>query len=295
MTIPFKLSGWALAIFFAAVAFSSTAVQSQSGFSFQTFQVPGSTQTAANGVNNHGVIVGWAAGGDFASEVGFSFTPDTNTYQIISCPGSTRSGAEGINDNNVVVGACTINGVITGFGEQDGNFTLIAFPGASSTECLGINNLGQIVGNYRDSTGGHGFVYANGKFKSIRHGSETIVYGINNTGELVGSSVPGRYAHGFIKLKHFESIIYPAPGTRDTSVNGVNDTGDLVGDWRGPVPDGEHGFLFINSDSSFVAIDLGDGTETSCRGINNSGEIVGFYTISGGGNNFYGFYAQRMK
>jgi hypothetical protein len=39
-------------------------------------------------------------------------------------------------------------GATTGFVEEDGKFTTIAFPGAEFTDSFGINNRGQIVGNY---------------------------------------------------------------------------------------------------------------------------------------------------
>ena len=39
-----------------------------------------------------------------------------------------------------------------------GNFTALNFPGANNTIAMGINNVGQIVGYYDDSTGTHGFL-----------------------------------------------------------------------------------------------------------------------------------------
>jgi probable HAF family extracellular repeat protein len=46
-------------------------------------------------------------------------------------------------------------------------FTPIDVPGAFGTNAFGINPSGQIVGRYDDSTGVHGFLYAEGVFTPI--------------------------------------------------------------------------------------------------------------------------------
>src|SRR6476646_8261658 len=49
------------------------------------------------------------------------------------------------------------------------SFTQIDVPGASFTQALGINNAGQIVGSFNNSTGVHGFLTNNtgGSFTPI--------------------------------------------------------------------------------------------------------------------------------
>ena len=42
--------------------------------------------------------------------------------------------------------------------DTSGSFTTIDVPGSTSTGVFGINNSGQIVGRYVDSTGVHGFL-----------------------------------------------------------------------------------------------------------------------------------------
>ena len=65
------------------------------------------------------------------------------------------------------------------------------FPGATSTSAAGINNRGEIVGSYTDSSGTHGFIFANGvftrfdvSFPSINV-TRTAAAGINDLGEIV--------------------------------------------------------------------------------------------------------------
>jgi probable HAF family extracellular repeat protein len=71
-----------------------------------------------------------------------------------------------------------------------GTYTALNYPKSTSTQALGINNNGEIVGSYTDANGGmHGFHYANGEWTSIDDPSGigiTLVNGINDNGVIVG-------------------------------------------------------------------------------------------------------------
>src|SRR5262245_36871023 len=72
------------------------------------------------------------------------------------------------------------------------SFTLTQFdvPGATNTLARGINNEGQIVGQYGDSTGTHGFLFSAGSVIQLDvpvPGYETRAYGINDAGVIVGT------------------------------------------------------------------------------------------------------------
>ena len=81
-------------------------------------------------------------------------------------------------------------------------FSTIDVPGASSTEALGINNAGQIVGFFKDNIGSgqHGFLYDRGTFTTIDvpGAAATIPFGINNAGQIVGDFVDNAGLHGFL-------------------------------------------------------------------------------------------------
>src|SRR3954451_19180238 len=81
-------------------------------------------------------------------------------------------------------------------------FTEIIVPGASSAVAFGINDAGQIVGSFGDSTGGHGFLDTAGSFTQIDVPGAfgTGASGINDAGQIVGSfsSTPGPITHGFL-------------------------------------------------------------------------------------------------
>jgi probable HAF family extracellular repeat protein len=72
-------------------------------------------------------------------------------------------------------------------------YVTIDFPGAFDTTALGINNLGQIVGEYEISADRpQGFLYSDGKFTTIDFPGEplqTVPQGINNSADIVGYEV----------------------------------------------------------------------------------------------------------
>jgi probable HAF family extracellular repeat protein len=55
----------------------------------------------------------------------------------------------------------------------------------------GVNDLGQIVGSFTDSSGTHGFLDTNGLITVIDlgFGGDTMANGISNAGQIVGSYV----------------------------------------------------------------------------------------------------------
>ena len=80
-------------------------------------------------------------------------------------------------------------------------FTQIDVPGAIFTLADGINDAGQIVGSFTDSTGTHGFLDTRGSFTQIDvpGASLTAALGINNAGRSsVRFSTASGGEHGFL-------------------------------------------------------------------------------------------------
>jgi probable HAF family extracellular repeat protein len=81
-------------------------------------------------------------------------------------------------------------------------FTTIDVPGAvGGTVARGINNRGQIVGDFYDGTGSHGFLKDGRTFTRIDvpGATGTAAYGINNRGQIVGWFYDGTKERGFLK------------------------------------------------------------------------------------------------
>jgi len=250
-------------------------------FQYTSFQVPGSTYTVALGLNSSGEIVG-----SFVSagkQAGFLYSG--GNFQTIACPNASFTIAQGINDSGVIVGWCADQGFIY----QNGSYSYLSYPGAVRTGLLGVNNLGDVVGFYQLSGGSQfGFVYRNGTFKAFV--SARTANGINLS-ETIAANVCGSNCHGIVKAKTktgwvlVQKVYYP--GASGTGLGGINDNGDLSGAW-GPTPDGQQeGFVYFKATNKFFGFNIQHSPDMEVTGINNSRQIVGFYSI---GTTLYGFY-----
>jgi len=77
---------------------------------------------------------------------------------------------------------------------KDGSsYTTFDYPGAIGTNVWGINDAGQIVGYYWDSTGSHGFLKDGSSYTTFDYPGPvwTYAYGINDAGQIVGQYAPG--------------------------------------------------------------------------------------------------------
>lgn len=123
---------------------------------------------SAVGINNSGNIIGEFDGGN-AGGRSFLLNTTTQNYTLIHVPGAGFTSARGINDSGLIVGyadrgfeintSFLYTGGGTG-GENSANYSILNFfpSGSFSQAANGINNAGQIVGSYSNSTGTHGFL-----------------------------------------------------------------------------------------------------------------------------------------
>ena len=154
------------------------------------------------------------------------------------------------------------------------NLVTLAFPGATATYGLAVNNRGDVVGQWNDTQFlSHGFLYSEGKITSIDYPGafSTIVSGINDNGAIVGAfNDEAGNLHGFV-LNRGRYAILDYPGATYTQPFGINDAGDVVGFYvigRGP----NNGFLWRRG--SFTTMNVPGAAETFPVAINNRGEIV---------------------
>ena len=122
-----------------------------------------STQTL--GINNTRRMVGTLQETNGEFRAFYLSGPDIASAQRITIQGSSRSDAYGINNADDPaqvrhVGTVTINGQDHGFVHtQSRGVETFDFPGAQHTRAFGINDSGEIVGEYVDSNGHtHGFL-----------------------------------------------------------------------------------------------------------------------------------------
>jgi probable HAF family extracellular repeat protein len=209
--------------------------------------------------------------------------PATNisvlSIKVLTIAGAVQMTANDINDYGQVVGQFTDpGGVAHGFVYEEESFCQLDYPGATATEILGINNLGQMVGMFTTLVATSGFLYDRGTFSPPLAypgaGNFTVLNGLNDRGEIVGvyqDAVPGE--HSFLyKAGKYEALVYP--GAKEIGAQDINDSGQIVGDF--PDAKGTHGFAYLENVGVFTpALDCPNGTVTALRGVNNGGQIVG--------------------
>ena len=180
-----------------------------------------------------------------------------------------------------------------------GTYTKIDFPGATDTaECcsaiLNINNEGQIVGGYLDTSGtGHGFFLDDGRFTTISFPGSiyTEALGINVQSRIVGEYLDtANVSHGFLLKQHvFQTIDFP--GALNTFVNWINSANDMVGGYM-DAAGSFHGLLVRAG--AMHSFDYPGASNTFGLGINAGGEIVGIY-LDSSALNAHGFLLTKGK
>jgi hypothetical protein len=158
-------------------------------------------------------------------------------------------------------------------------YETVNVPGAAQQGAFGVNDVGQIVGQYVDSaTVYHGWELSGGTFTTINvpfsGATGTIADGINDADEIVGCwNGSGISQHGFTLVgSAYTSFDYP--GAIQTCAWSLNDNGDIVGYWV-DTSNEEHGFVL--SGGTYTSIDPPGSFATIATGINDAGEIVGEY------------------
>ena len=166
--------------------------------------------------------------------------------------------------------------------------TIVDPSATNATNANGINNLGQIVGNYYDASfTSHGFIQDGGIFTSIDNplaaqgdpnvSQGTVLNGINDAGQVAGYyyDVSG-IGHGFVYDSGNFTAIEDPSAANGTYAFGINSNGDVVGYYvdAGHV---NHGFVY--SGGSYTTLDdpSAAGGSTFAFGINDSGQVVGYY------------------
>src|SRR4029077_3389720 len=158
------------------------------------------------------------------------------------------------------------------------------------TRAQDINDQGQIVGFYVDSSGAtHGFLYSGGTYTTLDDPlgtGGTFAQGINDQGQIVGYYIDSSNTlHGFLYSGGtYVTLDDPSAGTGSPSgalgtfAFGINDSSEIVGTYvNGSSTNAAyHGFVY--SGGTYTTVDDPLAADyTDARGINASGQIVGTY------------------
>jgi len=247
------------------------------------------TETDTFAVNNAGTIAG-----DYVDSKGIQHAMILAGTKLTSVnhPDCTTSGGYpaaiafyGINKSGAAAGFCTNTktNLFEGFVYSGGKFTAINFPKSNGTQAIGINDAGDVVGDYLDSASvQHAFVKKGAKYTSIDVTGDTTPYAwdINNSGQILMFALDssGDYQSFVYNGKTFKKIADPNAAATGTIARTLNNKGDVAGAYFNSAGD-EIGFLY-HGGKYYDVIDPKASTETKPDGVNDTLEMVGRYVNS---------------
>jgi uncharacterized membrane protein len=220
---------------------------------FTTIDVPSAVATFINGINAPERLAG-----TYIDDGGTShaFFENKGYFTTLYPPDSIRSQGGFINAQGQVDGTYrTADQKRHGFIWRNGAFTTFNVPGDHplfGTVALGINDIGEVVGDYvaeKDPSHRHGFLRSSkGDFTTFDvPGPDitiTIGEGINNAGTIVGAYVANGTTHGFVLNNGVVFTTVDVPDAQETQINSINAKGEIVGFYNDS-SGVQHGFLGV--------------------------------------------------
>ncbi|MGD0595795.1 MAG: hypothetical protein ABSB54_19170 [Acidimicrobiales bacterium] len=200
-------------------------------------------------------------------------------------PGSAQTQVTGINVSGATCASyADAAGDNFGFVLKNGVWTVVIDPHASGTvnQLLGLNDNGVAVGFYNDSKGdshGYGFNVHADTFSLVTVPGATSVTptGINMAGDVSGFYVNAKGNTVAFLLRGGKLTSFSARGSTNTMALGVNNCDVFVGTCAGS-GSSTHGFIWSDRTLRTVDDPHGIGT-TTINGLNDNGDIVGFYSV----------------
>ena len=265
------------------------------------------------GINDEGVIAGYfGSGAQGHPNKGYLLLPplySQHSYTDENFPGSVQTQVTGLNNRGVTVGFwsdmnnASMSNDNFGFVDVDGHFRNADFPtGAPASppvdQLLGVNDSDMAVGFYTDESGNnHGYEYNIGdsRFSTVTDpaapDASLTAAAINDRGDVAGfyANPSSGNTDGFLKA-HGQFIDLAVPGASSTMALGVNGSDEVVGVYvPGDNAQALDGFIWTPQ-HGFTTLDdpHGLGT-TTINGVNDLGQVVGFYVDANG--NTDGFVA----
>jgi uncharacterized membrane protein len=149
----------------------------------------------------------------------------------VSYPGANSTGLWGINDGGVMVGAEYSGANPQASEDLAVGFNLLKVPNSTTSVADGINNLGVIVGQYKDANQAqHGFVDNAGLFMTLDYpgAASTIAQSISDHGTIVGSYTEANANRfGFVYQNgSFSQLL--CPGAVTSLADGINLRTDTI-------------------------------------------------------------------
>jgi hypothetical protein len=292
------------------------AAQPATIYNFQTLDNPADpTFNQLLGINNTGTIAGYFGVGSAAHpNKGYTLVPPS-TYTNENFPSSVQTQVVGINSNGspTTVGFWIDgNGNNFGFVDQANTFTSVNDPlvpgmGTTVTQLLGVNNNNVAAGFYVDGGGNaQGFTYNIGTkaftpitLPALFNAVMTTATGVNNAGVISGFYVDAvGNTHGFIDNAGTFTSFDDPNANGNTMFLGLNNGGLVVGSYM-DAAGLTNGLVYNLITKTWQTVDdplasataAFDVTGTTINGLNDNGQLVGFFSD---GTNVNGFLATAV-
>jgi hypothetical protein len=263
------------------------------------------------GINNEGTIAGYfGSGAQNHPNKGYTFTPPYNQtdFHNENFAGSVQTQVTGINNEGVTVGfwSNTNNadmGTNNNFGFVDNNgvMSLVDDPkglnadnGMTVEQLLGVNDKDVAVGFWTDKHGDeHGFTYniQNHSFTEvdIPGFASTQTSAINNKGDIAGFVSNGGQTPdvSFIKEGNTIDWLTGPKGAVSVQALGINNEDQVVGSFT-DTTGAMHGFIYDSETNTYATVNATNNAQTGptamtvLNGINDKGQVVGFYLDKNG-------------
>ncbi len=201
--------------------------------------------TQVRGINNSGEICGIFHN----SETDHGFLKGGSTFSQFDIPNADDTFIFAINDAGDFCGSYLDNLLYVDYVSIGGNVTtFLPQDNASFTSALGMNNLGQVVGDYfNKDLISHGYLRDSDgtvtKPIDPTGSVNTTLFGINDRGWMVGRFTDRiGVTHGALGLNVTTFIQWDYPGANFTSFNGISRQGLICGRYQDNAGV-NHGFL----------------------------------------------------
>jgi hypothetical protein len=303
----------------AMPASASTTSAASHGYSFKT--IINNRDVTFNqllGINEAGLIAGYFGSGMAGHpNKGYTVKPPYNQgdFKNENFPHSAQTQVTGLNDIGYTVGFWANKaGANFGWYKYKGKFHKVDFPGVPNSspqmdQLLGVNDNRIAVGFYANSASptanDRGFEYNIKTHKFTRIVQPGVGHLNLNTPSLTAAAinnhntVAGFYTtksgitDGFVKRTNGQFVTLAYPGATMTQAFGINDSGLVVGAYTVGSGSSAQTFGFTWMTGHFHEVNDPHGIgSTIINGVNDRGELVGFYMDANNNNNTDGFLAK---
>jgi len=291
-----------------AAANASTSASASGRYVFRTLNnAHDLTFNQLLGINDNGHIAGYFGSGAAGHpNKGYLLRPpfgSQSRYQNINFPHSVQTQVTGLNDLGVQVGFwssqnnANLSNNNFGWYLKNGRFHEVNFPTSDPAsppvgQLVGVNNHDVAVGFYTDGQGNnHGYEYNiivkrfSRVLKPGDPGASLTAAAINDRGDVAGFYVTkGGVTDAFLKFAGGRFLTQAVRDAAMTQAFGVNNRDEVVGAYTVGTGSNAKTFGFVwRPGHGFLTVSDPHGVGTTIiNGVNNEGDLVGFYTDAAG-------------